>query len=607
MIFGYLIFFTATLLSFVAAYYSVTGLAAIFAAAAIPVIIMGSILELGKVVTTVWLHTNWHRVPRMFKYYLVPAVAFLMLLTSMGIFGFLSKAHLDQAVPTGDVAAQVAIYDEKIKTHKDNIDAARKALRQMDDSVDQLMGRSTDERGADKSVQLRRSQAKERQRLQNEIGQAQKEISKLQEERAPIASQLRKVEAEVGPIKYLAALIYGDTTDQTVLENAVRWVIILIVLVFDPLALVLILAGTKQIIWAREQKKDEEEHPPYYVADVGEKPTEEEALIDRDDPIGATQNEIPCEVHSELLEVKSTDTDLDWLAEQCENASKQDQDLDVKLSALNQQITELTDEKNAATAAVEALQSKLQTKEQELVELTAVASAVDRDYTEIVNRFEEQAQEAAKVKNELDLIQIQYAVLLEEKTKLQHDYDTIVDQFAQLMQQNSNLESAILELSEQLPADDTLLPEDDAQEQATVPLDMADVVDEQTTPSTGAVIEQSATIVEPELIIGPEPIVADNVETVDNTPNASFGTKFPTNPNKGDLYLRVDYLPSKLYKWNDVKWIEIDKAITDSYTYDEAYIKFLITKLAAGDYDTEDLSVSEQEQVTEYLKRTRRV
>ena len=199
MLLTYLMLAVALCLSAVAAFYSIAGLAAIFAAAVIPIVIMGSILEAAKLVVTVWLHEYWTRCRLAMKLYLVPAVFFLMVITSMGIFGFLSKAHLDQAVPTGDVAAKVQLIDEKIKTERDNIEASRRALRQMDESVDQTMSRSNDEKGADKAAQLRRGQARERGVLQNDIATAQKKIATLNEERAPIATELLKVEAEVGP------------------------------------------------------------------------------------------------------------------------------------------------------------------------------------------------------------------------------------------------------------------------------------------------------------------------------------------------------------------------------------------------------------------------
>lgn len=250
---------TALALSAIAAWYSILGLTAIFAAAVMPIIIMGSSLEIAKVVTTVWLHKYWDKISWQMKTYLVPAVIALAFLTSMGIFGFLSKAHMDQGVPTGDIAAKVALIDEKIKTQRENVELSRKALAQMDAQVDQRLSRGDTEAGAERAVVIRKQQAKERASLQNDIAIAQKEIAKLNEERAPIASELRKVEAEVGPIKYIAALIYGDNPDQNVLERAVRWVIILIVFVFDPLALTLVIASNTSRHWeVYEEPKVEE-------------------------------------------------------------------------------------------------------------------------------------------------------------------------------------------------------------------------------------------------------------------------------------------------------------------------------------------------------------
>jgi hypothetical protein len=239
-------------LSVIAAYYSIAGLAAIFAAAVVPIMVMGSVLELAKVVVTLWLHEYWSRCRWLMKLYLVPAVMMLMLITSMGIFGFLSKAHSDQSLISGDVIAKIAVYDEKIKTEKENIDVSRKSLKQLDEAVDQVMGRSSDEKGADKAVAVRRGQQKERQRLLAEISESQTRISALNEQRAPIAAEVRKVEAEVGPIKYIAALIYGDSPDTNVLERSVRWVIILLVCVFDPLAIMMLLAATESFKWARK-------------------------------------------------------------------------------------------------------------------------------------------------------------------------------------------------------------------------------------------------------------------------------------------------------------------------------------------------------------------
>ena len=251
MYLAYLLLITGLTISGVAIYYSVIGMAAIFAAAPIPVYIMGTTLEIAKLVAASWLKSNWEKAPSFIKTYMTVAIVVLMMITSMGIFGFLSKAHSDQSLVSGDVLDKVAIIDEKIKTQKENIDAARKALKQLDESVDQTMARSTSEKGANRAFDIRKSQNKERSLLRNEIEASQRDVAKLNEERAPISKDLRKVEAEVGPIKYIAAFVYGDNPDQNVLERAVTWVIIMIVIVFDPLAVIMLLAAQMSFMWER--------------------------------------------------------------------------------------------------------------------------------------------------------------------------------------------------------------------------------------------------------------------------------------------------------------------------------------------------------------------
>jgi len=253
---NYLMLLAAIALSGSAAYYSIVGLIAIFSSAVIPITIMGSTLEITKLVLASWLYRNWSAVPKFLKAYYVFALAVLMVLTSLGIFGFLSKAHSDQSLVSGDVLSKVAVYDEKIKTLKENIDANRKILKQLDEQVDQVMGRSDSEKGAERSIVIRKSQQQERTRLQAEIQTNQKEISNLIESSAPIRAQVRQVEAEVGPIKYIASLLYGDSIDQNLLESAVRFVIIMIVVVFDPLAVLMLIGANWGL--ANQHKKIEE-------------------------------------------------------------------------------------------------------------------------------------------------------------------------------------------------------------------------------------------------------------------------------------------------------------------------------------------------------------
>jgi hypothetical protein len=249
---AFLLFLTAIVLSGIAAYYSIIGLIAIFSAAIVPVAVMGTSLEVAKLVVASWLYRFWDKIPILMRTYFTSALIILMLITSMGIFGFLSKAHLDQAVPAGEIAAKLSIIDEKIKTSKENIDVNRKALKQLDEAVDQIMGRSTTETGAERSVQIRRQQGPERKRLIAEIEAEQKKISQLNEERSPIAAEVRKVETEVGPLKYIAALIYGDNPDENTLEKAVRWLIIILIFVFDPLAVLMLIAANLTQIKQRE-------------------------------------------------------------------------------------------------------------------------------------------------------------------------------------------------------------------------------------------------------------------------------------------------------------------------------------------------------------------
>jgi len=255
---GWMALLSGLSVSAIAIYYSVAGLVTIFAAAVIPIIVMGVALEVSKLVATIWLKTHWDDAPKLIKSYLIAAVAILMFITSMGIFGFLSKAHIDQSLVSGDVTYKLESIDQKIKIEQENIKGFKDDLGQLDKQVNELMNRTAKQEnisGVNKSITIRRQQDKERQILAKNIEQAQSKIEQLREERAPIATQVRKVEAEVGPIKYIAALVYGENPDHNILEKAVSWVIIIIVAVFDPLAIILLLASqhTFMILMKKEE------------------------------------------------------------------------------------------------------------------------------------------------------------------------------------------------------------------------------------------------------------------------------------------------------------------------------------------------------------------
>lgn len=247
--------FVAITLSVIAGYYSVVGLATIFAAAPIPVIIMSASMEVAKVTAAVWLHKFWRQCKWTMRLYLMFAVIVLCCITSMGVYGLLSKAHSDQGLASGNITAQVDIIDEKIRVEKESIESNRQALTQMDTGVNETISRSTTEKAIGRAFQLRKNLSKERSDLQKAIQVSQEKLIKLNDDRAPLAAQMRQVEADVGPVKYIAAFVYGDNPDASTLERAVRWVIIMLVIVFDPLAITLVLAANESIRWTRPTKK----------------------------------------------------------------------------------------------------------------------------------------------------------------------------------------------------------------------------------------------------------------------------------------------------------------------------------------------------------------
>ena len=313
----FLTFLTALALSAVAGYYSVIGLAAIFPGSFWPIIIMGSTLEGAKLVTVSWLYRNWKVAHLGMKWYLAVATVILMIITSMGIFGYLSKAHLEHSADTAPLVAKVQLLDEKIRVAKDNLDANRKILRQLDEQVDQTMGRSSDEKGIANSVSIRRSQQKERLRIATENETYQKTIAELTETRFPIQNEVAKAESDFGPIKYVAELIYGSG-ERDIIDKAVRLVIMLIMVVFDPLAVLLLIAANISMMDKRKmQYRKQEPTPEAYVADVGEPPKEEQKQVEEEKtPVTKLTDELEIPVFGQKspgVEIKTVEIPKDNL------------------------------------------------------------------------------------------------------------------------------------------------------------------------------------------------------------------------------------------------------------------------------------------------------
>ena len=210
-------FLTAIGLSGIAAYYSVIGLAQIFPGSYLPIVIMGSVLEASKLVTVSWLYNNWNDTVRIMRYYFLGAIILLMLITSMGIFGYLSKAHLDSNIVIGANSVQLKTLDTQEKIAKERLTY--------------LLQRAGDPATATRKIDV-------------QIQETQVELKRISNEKLPLLSEENKLTAEIGPIKYIAELFYSKD-DPNFIDKAVRSVILIIIIVFDPLAVLLLIASNQ--------------------------------------------------------------------------------------------------------------------------------------------------------------------------------------------------------------------------------------------------------------------------------------------------------------------------------------------------------------------------
>ena len=222
-------FITAIALSAIAAFYSVIGLAQIFPGSFWPIVIMGAVLEIAKLVTVSWLYNNWHGTVRIMRYYFVIAIVFLMMITSMGIFGFLSKAHLESNIVVGANSVQIKTIESQEKIARERLDY--------------LLQRAGDPATASR-------------RIDNQIQETQAELKRLSEQKLPLLKEENALMAEVGPIKYIAEALYTKE-DPDFIDKAVRTVIVIIIVVFDPLAVLLLIAANQTYKSIRPKEESE--------------------------------------------------------------------------------------------------------------------------------------------------------------------------------------------------------------------------------------------------------------------------------------------------------------------------------------------------------------
>ena len=819
MFLALLVLLVALSLSGIAAYYSIIGLTAIFAAAVIPIIIMGGILEVAKLTVTVWLHQHWNRARWVMKLYLVPAVAVLMFITSMGIFGFLSKSHIEQTsanteslvqverivseisraeagiarseqkiakaeASTGNnnasiqqqidteqqridqayerikpaiaeqnaiienarksdttkvepyleqlkgldaelarldtnakeyetalsnvgkdtsaIDAQVAPYQQQIDQINSELDTLQRLSKSgstaeikkfqqtigiksdgifgsdtakrtnewkannqkridqlsrtvtqlrkdhednLDKERDRLRGLIAAARGADlqaikdrkldvlKRIDEVRNQespavksaidqiAKIRAGADAQVAQSQKLINGLRnsltvgvdsevetiiaEETAKIKSanaaldqlveqkfaleaKTRQLEAEVGPVKYIAELIYGTNADQSLLEEAVRWVIILIVAVFDPLAIMMLLAATESFAWRRQDKGN---------------------LI-----VQETDNKVPSPIafqeNETATESNTAESDSGRADENTEEIRNTDNQVGTEVGG------DTEDSQKVVTVHVEHIvlpEPEKETPPQSIIKVPDEPLFPEHGTPE-AKAFSDDIIAAAMAK--------QFGSKLDTETKKIEEevQESIILEFMQPAQEpdDASTDSEITTTDQEKTADlgEPRQPEATVEEETIEDSELfAWKEEDEGDPEKRAKriwkrLNPDSTLKEQEQLLDNKLIdklpwqqyVQASDDELDQYTRADFGTQFPTHPIKGDTFVRVDYLPSRLYKWNGTKWIEIDKDNTDAFTYNEEYIQHLIEKLGSGEYDPELLNDAERAQIEQQLK-----
>ena len=254
MILALIVLGVALAISGVAAFYSIVGLMAIFSASALSIAVMGSVLEVGKLATASWLYQNWKKVPRFLKYYLTGAVVILMFITSMGIFGYLSKSHIDAGTGTSELYVKLERLDSNIESERKSISRAEGQLEKLDFALERYIELNA----VSKGLRKRDEQKPERDALSQTVNESQDKIDIYLDERAEIQLKIKSFEVEVGPLKYISALLFGENESVNYLDKAVRYVIILLIFVFDPLAVLMLIAANMSLKEEKNKRKRRE-------------------------------------------------------------------------------------------------------------------------------------------------------------------------------------------------------------------------------------------------------------------------------------------------------------------------------------------------------------
>jgi hypothetical protein len=652
---AYLTLITALTISGVAIYYSVSGLAAIFSAAVIPIIIMGGVLEVSKLVTAVWLHRYWGIATWWLKTYLSIAVLVLMLITSIGIFGFLSKAHdtasgnATEAIATvtridgqiareenrieilGDritgissgtgfdvnssITQQETIRDGAWDRVQDDIDYAqgqidrlRDQLGVLDAAVNELRIKGVEVIETDAGGTFRRAetetidyvaqadilydqQKEQRDGIREDITSQQRNIDRyresaettiadanreinlirdrstssqdddlnqidewnlqidgiyttidgLKDEKFESEQTVRLVESEVGPIRYIAEFFTGtEDADANLLESAVSWLIMIIIFVFDPLAVLLLIASQYTFELRRKENPSLEKSEP----------TNDPAP----QPLGGFEgfDTVPFGVDSSPYSHNRQTT---------------------------QQLEEVENEN-----LYEAMDKDIQETEPETTPIDVY------DFSALEPSIEEarQAFESWEISNFEKRLEKEVSA---EKDQVVEPVSEPISKDPAFLQKIEDTKQAFKEYYGDNPQE----PEPEADDLNNTFEKLRDseyYID----PQGKQIHENALKSAHPELFL--------QSDSGARQAGTSFGTTFPMIAIKGDIFVRVDQMPNRVYKFEGKSWIEIDKATTDSYTFDEEYIEYIISQIKSGEYDIDLLSDSERIQVETYLTKT---
>jgi hypothetical protein len=668
---AWLTLFTALTISGVAIFYSVSGLAAIFSAAVIPIIIMGGVLEVSKLVTAVWLHRYWGIATWWLKTYLSIAVLVLMLITSIGIFGFLSKAHdtasgnaTDAIATVERIDGQIAREENRIEILEDRIagvsegtgfdvtssvtqqetirdgawdrvqddidyaqgqiDRLRDQLAVLDEAVNVLRNRGVEVIETDAGGTFRRAETETidyvaqaeilyqqqkpqrdaiaedidgqqsnidsyRLQAQNTINSANAEINRLRnqstssqdddldqidewnltidgiyntidslkDEKFESEQAVRLVESEVGPIRYIAEFFTGtEDADASLLETAVSWLIMVIIFVFDPLAVLLLIAS--QYTFEQRRKENPSLKKPEPIID----PEPFGKGFDME-PFGSEHG------RQHMLKSKNDIEDYDKMQADIHKSSSPSAVDDAADVVSGFDFTPLEPRIEEARLAFKTwfdTQKELEEKASDIAEASVEKDQVGEPVPEPV--IEEVITEDPELQEKID-----------ETKKAFKEYE------GNKKEELEKISSGAVHLG------------DGAEIVLVAPHTYEKLQDSEyyIDPEGKSIHETALKSQHPELFL----------ESDDGARQAktSFGTSFPLIAVKGDVFVRVDQMPNRVYKFEGDGWIEIDKSTTDTYTFDEEYIKYIIAQIKTGEYDIDLLSETERQQVEIYLTK----